>query len=114
MSKSSRPYRRCPTGNGCFDPVTGLPLSLDVFAVNQHFRTPYFLEYSLNVQKGLGNMAVWQVGYVGTQGRRLSIMQNIGPLPAYANFNNINQLSSIGTSFTAHSNPHCGFVPGME
>ncbi len=88
----------CPTGNGCFDPVTGLPLSLDVFAVNQHFRTPYFLEYSLNVQKGLGNMAVWQVGYVGTQGRRLSIMQNIGPLPAYANFNNINQLSSIGTS----------------
>jgi Carboxypeptidase regulatory-like domain/TonB dependent receptor len=88
----------CPTGNGCFDPVTGRPLSLDVFAVNQHFRTPYFLEYSLNVQKGLGNLAVWQVGYVGTQGRRLSIMQNIGPIAAYANFNNINQLSSIGTS----------------
>jgi hypothetical protein len=88
----------CPSGNGCFDPVTGLPLSLDVFAVNQHFRTPYFLEYSLNVQKGLGNLAVWQIGYVGTQGRRLSIMQNIGPIPAYANFNNINQLSSIGTS----------------
>jgi hypothetical protein len=43
-------------------------------------------------------MAVWQVGYVATQGRRLSIMQNIGPLAAYPNFNNINQLSSIGTS----------------
>jgi len=88
----------CPTGNGCVDPVTGLPLSLDVFAVNQHFRTPYFLEYSLNVQKGLGNLAVWQVGVVGTQGRRLSIMQNVGPLTAYPNFSNINQLSSIGTS----------------
>lgn len=72
--------------------------TFDIYAVNQHFRTPYFLEYSLNVQKGLGNVAVWQIGYVGTQGRRLSIMQNIGPLPAYPSFNNINQLSSIGTS----------------
>ena len=72
----------------------------DVYSVNQHFRTPYFFEYSLNVQKGLGNVAVWQVGYVGTQGRRLSIMQNIGPGSSlgYPNFNNINQLSSIGNS----------------
>lgn len=83
--------------------LTGQPAEcgtnlFDVYAVNQHFRTPYFLEYSLNIQKGLGNVAVWQIGYVATQGRRLSIMQNIGPLPAYPNFNNINQLSSIGTS----------------
>jgi len=75
----------------------------DVFSVNQNFRTPYFLEYSLNVQKSFGNgVAVWQVGYVGTAGRRLSIMQNIGPgsslTPAYPNYGNINQLSSIGTS----------------
>jgi TonB-dependent receptor-like protein len=90
----------CPTGNGCIDPNTNLPLLLDVFSVNQRFRTPYFLEYSLNVQKGLGNAAVLQIGYVGTQGRRLSIMQNTGPGSSlgYANFNNINQLSSIGTS----------------
>jgi hypothetical protein len=77
--------------------------SFDVFSVNQKFRTPYFLEYSLNVQKSFGNgAAVWQVGYVGTGGRRLSIMENIGPgsslTPAYPAFGNINQLSSIGSS----------------
>ncbi len=96
----------CPTLN-CTNQTLA---TFDVYSVNQHFRTPYFLEYSLNIQKGLGNMAVWQVGYVGTQGRRLSIMQNInadnhlGPCTAtpgtcqYANIGAVNQLSSIGTS----------------
>jgi hypothetical protein len=84
--------------------------TFDVYSVNQNFRTPYFLEYSLNVQKGMGNAAVLQVGYVGTQGRRLSIMQNInsdnhlGPCISspgtcpYSNIGAVNQISSIGTS----------------
>ncbi|HLV88378.1 MAG TPA: TonB-dependent receptor [Candidatus Sulfotelmatobacter sp.] len=88
----------CPTLN-CLAQTTQ---AFDVFSVNQHFRTPYFLEYSLNIQEGLGNVAVWQVGYVGTQGRRLSIMQDInsdGHLDSqYPNIGAVNQLSSIGTS----------------
>ena len=48
------------------------------FPVNQNFRTPYFFNYNLNVQKSFGNgAAVLQVGYVGSEGRKLSIMLNI-------------------------------------
>jgi hypothetical protein len=87
----------CPTGNGC----SGGPF--DVFSVNQNFRTPYFFNYSLNVEKSFGNgFAVWQVGYVGSEGRKLSIMLNINQFGQFAaqypNFGGINQLNSIGTS----------------
>ena len=49
----------CVSGNAaanagdCVDPTTHLPLTFDVFAVNQNFRTPYFFNYNLNVQKSL-------------------------------------------------------------
>jgi hypothetical protein len=92
----------------------------DVFSVNQNFRTPYFFNYNFNVQKSFGNgMAVWQVGYVGSEGRKLSIMLNINQLAGgatvvspvtgqsttngnyigqFPNYGGINQLNSIGTS----------------
>jgi Carboxypeptidase regulatory-like domain len=83
----------------------------DVFSVNQNFRTPYFFNYNLNVQKSFGNgLAVLQVGYVGSEGRKLSIMLDInqhgtyGPCPTapttcqFPNYGGINQLNSIGTS----------------
>jgi hypothetical protein len=75
----------------------------DVFSVNQNFRTPYFFNYNLNVEKSFGNgMAVWQVGYVGSEGRKLSIMLNINQFGQLAtqfpNYGGVNQLNSIGTS----------------
>jgi hypothetical protein len=105
----------CVSGNAaanpgdCLDPVTGLPLTFDVFSVNQNFRTPYFYQYNLNVQKSFGNgMAVWQVGYVGSEGRKLSVMLNINqfgqlgscltPATCFPNYGSVNQLKSIGTS----------------
>ena len=103
----------CVSGNNaanptdCVDPTTGTPLVFDVFSVNQNFRTPYFFNYNLNVQKSFGNgMAVWQVGYVGSEGRKLSIMLNInqfGQLSScvgcpFPNYGGVNQLNSIGTS----------------
>lgn len=95
-----------------------------VYSVNQNFRTPYYFNYNLNVEKSFGNgVAVWQVGYVGSQGRKLSIMLNLNQFPntifnsdafgdkgpatgvyyaQYPNFScqacSINQLNSIGTS----------------
>jgi hypothetical protein len=87
-----------------------------VFSVNQNFRTPYFYNYNLNVQKSFGNgLAVLQVGYVGSEGRKLSVMLNLNQLPntpfggvngaffsQYPNFScptcSINQLNSVGTS----------------
>jgi hypothetical protein len=109
----------CLTGNQTTDPnCTGAVF--DVFAVNQNFRTPYFYNYNLNVQKSFGNgMAIWQIGYVGSEGRKLSIMLNINQLPGgakvispitgqptangnfvtqFPNYGSINQLNSIGTS----------------
>ena len=109
----------CLTGNQATDPnCTGSVF--DVFSVNQNFRTPYFFNYNLNVQKSFGNgFAVWQVGYVGSEGRKLSIMLDINQLAGgarivnpitdqpttdgkfvgqFPNYGGINQLNSIGTS----------------
>jgi Carboxypeptidase regulatory-like domain len=103
------PVQKCPSGNVAIDPTCGTSV-FDVYSVNQNFHTAYFFNYNLNVQKSFGNgAAVWQVGYVGSEGRRLSVLLNINqPLNAagtllpfgsqYPNFGAINQLNSIGTS----------------
>ncbi len=92
--------------------VTGQPAECgandySVFSVNQNFRTPYFFNYNLNIEKSFGNgIGVMQIGYVGSEGRKLSIMLNINQFGQYAaeypNFScascSINQLNSIGTS----------------
>src|SRR5216683_1673006 len=91
----------------CSDPncATG-PFGLSAYSVNQNFRTPYFYNFSLQVERSLGNAAVFQVGYVGSEGRKLNIVTNINQprnvggvktLP-FPNFGNILQLNSIGTS----------------
>jgi len=74
-----------------------------VFSVNQNFRTPYYFNYNLNIQKSFGNgTAVFQLGYVGSEGRKSSIMLDINQFGQYAtafpNYGSINQLNSIGTS----------------
>ena len=91
----------CTTGNVATDPNCGTSV-FDVFSVSQNFRTPYFYNYNLNVEKSLGNAAVFQIGYVGSEGRKSSIMLNINQFGQYSaqfpNYGGINQLNSIGTS----------------
>src|SRR6202011_1713600 len=101
------PVATCVTGNVATDPNCGNSV-FDVFGVSQNFRTPYFFNYNLNVEKSFGNgMAVWQVGYVGSEGRKLAIMLDInqkpgthaeGALTQFPNYGGINQLNSIGNS----------------
>lgn len=106
------PVQLCPSGNVAIDPSCGSSV-FDVYGVNQNFHTAYFYNYNLNLQKSFANgAAVWQVGYVGSEGRRLSILLNInqkvpGTTPGtfvypnfstYPNFGAMNQLNSIGTS----------------
>jgi Carboxypeptidase regulatory-like domain/TonB dependent receptor len=107
------PVQLCPSGNVATDPSCGSSV-FDVYSVNQNFHTAYFYNYNLNVQKSFGNgEAVWQIGYVGSEGRRLTVLRDINqkiPNPAvpgtfmypflgqYPNFGAINQLNSIGTS----------------
>ena len=114
----------CVSGNSIANPndcqSQGAPSVFNVFSVNQNFRTPYFFNYNLNVQKSFGNgLAVWQVGYVGSEGRKLSVLLDINQLAGgatvlnpitdlptsegnfisqYPNIGSINQLNSAGTS----------------
>lgn len=89
-----------PRAFACSDPLCATaPNGLNLFAVNHNFRTPYFYNYSLQVEKGLGNKAVFQIGYVGSEGRKLNIVSNINQNNAISShFGSILQLNSAGTS----------------
>ncbi len=85
----------------CSDPncaAAGDPQGLGAYSVSQNFRTPYFYNYNLQVEKGFGNSVIWQVGYVGSQGRKLNLVSNINQNGAFPHMGNILQLASIGTS----------------
>jgi hypothetical protein len=92
----------CPTLSGCVIPGTSLPLSYNVYSVGQNFRTPYFYNYNLQLEKGFGNgAAVLQLGYVGSAGHKLSVMDNITSpqlLLQYPNLGTALQLNSVGNS----------------
>ena len=85
----------------CSDPNCAAPTDpkgLGAYSVSPTFRTPYFFNYNLQVEKGLGNFAVLQIGYVGSEGRKLNLVSNINQNGAFPNFGNILQLNTIGTS----------------
>ncbi|HEX3351416.1 MAG TPA: TonB-dependent receptor [Terriglobales bacterium] len=103
----------CPSLNFNTDPTCGVPNAVsgvntyNVYSVNQNFRAPYFFNYNLQIEKSLGSAAVMQIGYVGSEGRKLSTMLNINQLGAspagqfaaqYPNAGSIVQLNSNGTS----------------
>jgi hypothetical protein len=80
----------------CTDPLCKNAPGLSVYSVSQNFRTPYFYNFDLQVEKSFGSAAVWQIGYVGSQGRKLSMMFNFPTTGT--NFTSIDQLQSVGTS----------------
>jgi len=103
----------------CSDPncaAAGDPKGLSAYSISKNFRVPYFYNYNLQVEKGFGSAVIWQIGYVGSEGRKLNLVSNINqplvggvpvpnvniptPCPAcpYPNFGNILQLNTIGTS----------------
>lgn len=94
-----------------------------VFSVDRNFRTPYNFNYNLQLEHSLGSKALFQIGYVGSEGRRLLSLLNInqpflgGPttdvafggalysgvlnrpyVSSYPQYGDINQIESIGTS----------------
>jgi hypothetical protein len=70
----------------------------NLFSVNQNFRTPHFANYNLQVERSLGSAAVAQIGYVGSEGRKLNLVSNINQYGAFPTFGSIIQLNSVGTS----------------
>ncbi len=91
-------------------------LDSDVFAVDRNLRTPYVQNFNFNIQQELTRDVVLQVGYVGSQGRKLfryrDINQPVNPAVSTARpFDNGPFAPSGGTFFyvnhletTANSN----------
>ena len=88
-------------GNNATDPNCNGE-TFNVFGINPNLRAPYIYNYNLNLEKSLGSAVVLQVGYVGSNAHKLSVMENInqdGAFTAqYPNFGSILQMNSIGTS----------------
>jgi hypothetical protein len=79
-------------------------LDSDVFAVDRNLRTPYIQNFNLNIQQELFRNVVLQVGYVGSQGRKLfryrDINQPVNPAVSTARpFDNGPFAPSGGTFF---------------
>jgi carboxypeptidase family protein len=88
----------CTTASDNNGPVIPVP-KFNLYSVSRNFRVPYFYNYNLQVEKSLGNSAIFQIGYVGSQGRKLNIVSNINQGNAVSSsFGNILQLNTIGTS----------------
>jgi len=92
----------CPTLSGCTDPITGNPLSYNVYSVNQNFKTPYFYNYNMQVEQSFANgAAVLEAGYVGSVGHRLVVIDNITTSAlqtTYPNLASAIQNNSVGNS----------------
>lgn len=91
-----------PTPGDCSG--AGDPQGLGVYSVSKNFRVPYFYNYNLQVEKSFGNSVVWQIGYVGSEGRKLNLVSNINqPNPTsglvpFPQLGPVLQLNTIGTS----------------
>jgi hypothetical protein len=85
------------------------------FSVAKNFRSPYNVNFNLQLERSLGGKAFMQLGYVGSEGRKLLSLLNInqpiangtaaatpGPFAtaSYGGnyYSDINQIQSIGTS----------------
>ncbi|PYV20795.1 MAG: hypothetical protein DMG27_22145, partial [Acidobacteria bacterium] len=90
-----------PGVKACSDPNCAAPTDpkgLSAYSVSPNFRTPYFFNYNLQAEKSFGNVGMWQIGYVGSGGRKLNVVSNINQSGAFPNFGNVLQLNTAGTS----------------
>ncbi len=77
-----------------------------IWSVSQDLRSPYVQNYNVNIQQELTRGVLFQIGYVGNQGRKLPITLNInqpvnGTRPfdkAFPQFSGITQLATVANS----------------
>jgi hypothetical protein len=73
---------------------------LNLFSVSQTLHTPYYEMYSLNVQQSLGHHWIVQVGYVGSEGRRLLVLGDINQAALGSGFNSTTVIGPNGGTFS--------------
>jgi hypothetical protein len=96
-----------PTGN---IPISGSNV-FNLFSVSQHFRPAYDLSYNLNVEKSLGGNVLLQIGYVGTEGRRLLSLVDINQAALGSGF--VNTTNAAGFTFQQQSRPFFSQYPNF-
>ncbi len=88
------------------------------FTINQDLRSPYVQNFSFNVQQQLTQNMLFQIGYVGSQGRKLLVTRNINqpfptastavPLqqrrPYFAQFPDLSGITEISSSADSQYN----------
>ena len=60
---------------------------VNLFSVSRKFGTAYDMNYNLNVEEKLGSNAILELGYVGTQGRKLMSLRDINQAGLGSAFN---------------------------
>jgi len=96
-----------PTGN---IPISGSNV-FNLFSVSRHFRPAYDMSYNLNLEKSLGGNILLQVGYVGTEGRRLLSLVDINQ--AAINSGNNTTINAAGFAFQQQSRPYFSQYPNF-
>ena len=87
---------------------------VNVFSVNPNYRPSTTLNYNLNIQQSLGRAAIFQVGYVGTQGRHLTSVIDINQAAQGSAFQNPTcapQYASAGQGNQQCSRPYFAKFP---
>jgi hypothetical protein len=67
----TRPFTPFLDNPDCFGHVTGLCSGEFNYAVDEHFRIPYSIQYSLGFQRELPGNFILEASYVGRQARKL-------------------------------------------
>ncbi|ABF39537.1 hypothetical protein Acid345_0532 [Candidatus Koribacter versatilis Ellin345] len=89
-------YGPNPVLTNNFDPTTGLPItgSVEVWGAPQNMATPYIWNYSLDVQQELPWNMVLDIGYAGSETRKLLRIVNLDYI-----------YSNAGSDTASHANP---------
>src|SRR3984957_8513390 len=105
----------CPTLSGCGtpDPTTGANI-YNVYSVNQNFRAPYFYNFDLQIEKSIGSFGVFQIGYVGSEGRKLSVMLDINQVTLADTGSNFTLVQQQAARPFFSQNPNAGSIAQLN
>jgi hypothetical protein len=84
---------------------------VNLFSVSPNFRPAYTLSYNLNIQKSLGKKIIVQIGYVGSEGRRLLILRDINQAALGSGF--VNTSNPAGFSYQQTTRPYFSQYPNF-
>jgi hypothetical protein len=66
-------------GELIFPSTATAPRNVGAFGVSPDFRTPYVQNFNFNIQQQLHPSVLLQAGYVGSAGRKLSLLRSVNP-----------------------------------